>query len=172
MTVSELLCEFVTELNATVPNIKIYSATGNHGRCSANIKESLDIENFERLIPWYMKARINNSNIEFVDNEVDDNIIILRFLNEVIYAVHGHQDKFTSIVDNLSKMMREFPTECHLGHYHSYKETDDYDITVTVNGTLSGTDEFAKKIRKVGTPMQTLMVYSLEGRECTYKIKL
>ena len=172
MIVSEMLCEFVTELSSYIPNVKVYSSTGNHGRCSANLKESMDVENFEKLIPWYMKARIDSPNIQFVENEIDNNIIILRFLNEVIYCVHGHQDKPTSVVNNLSKMLKEFPTEIHLGHYHSYKESDEYDITTTVNGCLSGVDEYAKKIRKVGSPMQTLMIYTSNGRECTYKIKL
>ncbi len=172
MIVSEMLCEFVTELSAHITNVKVYSSTGNHGRCSANLKESVDLENFEKLIPWYMNARLNNPRIELVENEVDNNIIIMRFLNEVIYCVHGHQDRPSGIIDNLSKMLKEFPTEAHLGHYHSYKEFDEYDITVTVNGCLSGVDEYAKKIRKSGSPMQTLIIYNNEGREATYKIKL
>lgn len=172
MIVSEMLCEFVVELSAHIPKVKVYTSTGNHGRCSANIKESMDVENFEKLIPWYMSARIKDDKIDFVENEVDNNIIIMRFLNEIIYCVHGHQDRYTNVVDNLSKMLKEFPTEIHLGHYHSFKESDEYDITTTVNGCLSGVDEYAKKIRKAGTPMQTLMIYNEDGRECTYKIKL
>lgn len=173
MTASEILSEFATELSAHIPNVKIYSATGNHGRCSPNLKESIEIENFERMIPWYMKSRLkNNERIEFIENEVDSNIIIMRFLNETIYACHGHMDKPNSAISNLSRMLKEFPTEAHFGHYHSYKEFDEYDMTTTVNGTLSGVDEYAKRIRKTGSPMQVLMIYNEEGRECTYKIKL
>ena len=172
ITVSEILSEFINELSKHVYTVKVYSSTGNHGRCSANIKESLEVENFERLITWYLKARINNSRVEFIDNEIDSNIIVMRFLNEVIYCVHGHLDKPANAVNNLSRMLKEFPTECHMGHYHSFKEFDEYDITTTVNGTLSGVDEYAKRIRKVGSPTQTLIIYSENGRECTYKIKL
>lgn len=172
MTVSEMLSEFLNELSNHVDNVKVYTSTGNHGRCSANLKESLDIENFERLIPWYLKARLNNSRIELVNNHIDDNLIRIEFLNEIIYCVHGHLDKPNAMISNWSKMLKEFPTEAHLGHFHSYKEFDEYDMTTTVNGTLSGVDDFAKKIRKTSKPMQTLMIYSDEGRECTYKIKL
>lgn len=172
MIASELLANFLNELANNKLNVKVYSSTGNHGRCSPNLKESLDLENFERLIPWYLKARISNPKIEFMENEIDDNLIVIRFLNEVIYCVHGHLDKPNVMIDNWSRMLKEFPTEAHLGHFHSYKEFDEYDMTVTVNGTLSGVDEFAKKIRKTSKPMQTLMIYNEEGRECTYKIKL
>lgn len=171
-TAAEILCEFIAELSKYISKIKIYSSTGNHGRCSANIKESIELENFERIIPWYLKGRLDSERIEMVENEIDSNIIIMRFLNEVIYCVHGHLDKPVSVVNNLSQMLKEFPTECHLGHFHSFKEFDEYDITTTVNGTLSGVDNYAKKIRKVGSPMQTLMIYNKDGRECTYKIKL
>ena len=172
MTAAEILCEFVTELSAHISTVKIYSATGNHGRCTSNLKDSIEVENFERLITWYMKSRLNNNRIEFIDNEIDDNIIVMRFLNETIYACHGHMDKPNSAISNLSRMLKEFPTEAHFGHYHSYKEFDEYDMTTTVNGTLSGVDEYAKRIRKTGSPMQVLMIYNEEGRECTYKIKL
>ena len=172
ITASELISNFLNELANHIPSVKVYSSTGNHGRCSANLKESLNVENFERLIPWYLKARISNPKIELMENEIDDNLIVIRFLNEVIYCVHGHLDKPNVIIENWSRMLKEFPTEAHLGHFHSYKEFDEYDMTVTVNGTLSGVDEFAKKIRKTSKPMQTLMIYNEEGRECTYKIKL
>lgn len=172
MTVSEMLSQFINSLSSYVDKVKVYSSTGNHGRCSANLKESLELENFERLIPWYLEARLNNPKVEFIPNEIDNNLIVIRFLNEVIYGVHGHLDKPNVMIDNWCKMLKEFPTEAHLGHFHSYKEFDEYDMTTTVNGTLSGVDEFAKKIRKTSKPMQTLMIYSEEGRECTYKIKL
>lgn len=171
MHCAELIAQFLNELASEIPYIKVYSATGNHGRCSANIKESLDTENFERLIPWYLKGRLEN-NITLVDNVFENDIIIYQFLNEVIFAVHGHNDKVKNAVNELSKMFKIFPTELHMGHYHSYYEFEDHDITTTVNGTASGVDKFAKKIRKTATAMQTMIIYNKNGRECTYKIKL
>lgn len=171
MHCAELIAEFLNELAVHIPRIKVYSTMGNHGRCSSNIKESLDTENFERLIPWYLNGRLEN-NVELMDNIYEDDIIIYELLNETIFAVHGHNDKIKSAVNELSKMFKKFPTELHLGHYHSYYEFEDHDITTTVNGTASGVDKFAKKIRKTSTPMQTLVIYNNKGRECTYKIKL
>ena len=126
-TGAEILCEFIAELSKHMWKIKIYSSTGNHGRCSANIKESIELENFERIIPWYLKGRLDSERIEMVENEIDSNIIIMRFLNEVIYCVHGHLDKPASVVNNLSQMHNEFPTERHSGHSPSPAEFEYYD---------------------------------------------
>lgn len=173
MICAEILANMITNLASKIPNIKIYSTIGNHGRCVANAKESLDVENFERLVPWYLQARlINIKNIEFCGNVYDDGIIVYQFLNETIFAVHGHEDKVATAVSDLSKMLKIFPTELHMGHYHSYYEKDDHDISTIVNGTASGVDKYAKGIRKTGRATQTCMVYTNEGRECTYKIKL
>lgn len=170
---SEKLGEFISELSKHIPNIKIYAGTGNHGRCTPNIKQSIATENFELLIPWYLQARlVNLDNIEFVKNKYDQDIIVYEFLNETIFSVHGHQDRIATVMNDLPKMIRRFPTEIHQGHIHHHYEKEEHDIEVVVNGTLSGTDDYAKGIRKHGTPFQKLMIYTEEGKECTYKIKL
>lgn len=172
MIVSEIISNFINELSKHIKNVKVYSTIGNHGRVSASIKESIDSENFEKLIPWYCSARVRNNNVEFIESDVDDSILVYKFLNETIFSVHGNNDKLTSIVDGLSKMLKEFPSSIHLGHLHHHYEKEEHDIEVVVNGSLSGVDEYAKNIRKSGKPMQKLMIYTDEGKECTYKIKL
>lgn len=172
MITSEILSNFINELSKHIENVKVYSTIGNHGRVSANIKESLDVENFEKLIPWYCSARIDKGNVEFIESDIDDSILVYKFLNETIFSIHGNHDKLTSVVNDLSKMLRIFPTSVHLGHLHHHYEKEEYDMEVVVNGSLSGTDDYAKNIRKSGRPMQKLMIYNAEGKECTYKIKL
>lgn len=172
MFCAEVLSEFVNDLIIHIPNIKVYSSTGNHARCMANFKDSMDSENFERLMPWYMKSRVKSQNIEFVDNTYDDNIIVYNVLNETIFAVHGHQDKMISIVNDLSKMMKIFPTEIHCGHYHRNSSITDGDIELIINGSLCSTDEYAKSIRKTNKASQTLIIYNNKGQECKYNIKL
>ncbi|MFR2887413.1 MAG: hypothetical protein ACLTDM_04330 [Clostridium butyricum] len=173
MHVSELLGEMLNDLSKHIPQIKVYSATGNHGRCSANIKESIDTENFEKIIPWYLETRLrDNKNIEIITNKYEEDIIIYNFLNETIFAVHGHNDKISDAVSNLSEMFKIYPTEVHMGHYHSYQEFDKHSIVTIVNGTLSGVDKYAKNIRKTSIPTQVLSIYNKQGKECTYKIKI
>ena len=172
MHVSELLAQAINKLAMYIPQIKVYSTLSNHGRCTANKKLSLESENFERLIPWYLEGRLEN-NVQICDSmfENEDEIVAYQFLNETIVMCHGHNDKVGQAITKLSKMFKVFFTECHLGHYHAYKEFDEYDMTTTVNGTLSGVDKYAKEHRLRGRPSQTLMIYNEKGRFCTYKIK-
>lgn len=171
---SELLCNMIYNIakSKTVNKINVYCTSGNHGRVSARKEESLSIENFERLIPWHLKTKLGEvQNVEIVDNEIDESIICYSFLNETIFSVHGHNDKIGTVIDDLSKMLKVFPTEVHMGHFHHDYENENCDISVVVNGCLSGVDCYAKDIRKSGKPSQTVMIYNNEGRECTYRIK-
>lgn len=178
MTVSDILANFIVNVSNEVEELNVYSTTGNHGRVVSNIKENLNGENFEKLITWYLEPKIYKltdgkiKNVKFIENEYDDNIAVIKFLNETIFSVHGHEDKLKNGVDELCKMMKMFCTEIHQGHLHSFYENEDHDMCVIVNGTLSGVDDFAKHIRKTCKPMQVCTVYNEEGRECTYKIKL
>ena len=174
MTLCELLTSFITELCNYIPNVKVYSVIGNHSRLSMNKKESQQGENLERLIPFYLKARLNNvNNIEIMDNcNVDDGIIMFEVLGSKIIGVHGDMDRPTQVVDNMIKMFRVIPNEIHMGHLHHHYEKEEYDIEVVLNGSLQGTDYYSKDIRKSGKPMQKLMIYDGDGKLCTYKIKL
>lgn len=172
MSAAEMLSQFVSELANNIPNVKIYHCIGNHARVNPNIKENLDKENFERILPWYMEARIKSPNVEFVKNTIDDSIAIYDVLNTKIVAIHGDKDKLTTVMNDMMKMLHIFPNEIHLGHFHHHFEREEYDCEVSVNGSLMGTDNYAKNIRKKGTPMQKLKIYNAEGQLCTYKIKL
>lgn len=167
--VSNVLAEFINDLSSYVPEINVYSCIGNHGRCSANIKESLQVENFERLITWHLQTKLQNPNVCIKNCETD--MISYKNMNGVnIVAAHGNLDKPNQVVNNFIKMYRYIPEEFHLGHTHFYQENDEYDINVVVNGTISGMDQFAKAIRKTSLPCQTLRVYGDDV--CTYKLKL
>lgn len=172
MLCSEMLSNFVNILAGEISEIRIYSTIGNHGRCSANIKDSIHTENFERLIPWYMKTRVECNNVEFIENKEDDEIIVYKAMNEVIFASHGHKEKFATVMSDLTKMLKIFPSEVHCGHWHRHSTMEDNDIELIVNGSFAGTDDFAKSIRKSNKPSQTLIIYNIEGQECIYKIKL
>lgn len=172
MLCSEILSNFVNILAKEIFEIRIYSTVGNHGRCSANIKDSIHTENFERLIPWYMKTRVKCNNVEFIENKEDDEIIVYKAMNEVIFASHGHKEKFATVMSDLTKMLKIFPSEVHCGHWHRHSTMEDNDIELIVNGSFAGTDDFAKSIRKSNKPSQTLIIYNIEGQECIYKIKL
>ena len=167
--VSELLSEMINDMAIYIPQINIYSTIGNHGRTSANLKESLQTENFERLITWHLQTKLKCKNVNVYD--CNDDFIRYKLMNgKLVVGSHGNLDKFTKVADNYIRMYKEIPDYIHLGHTHVYQENDDSDINVVVNGMLSGTDQYAKSIRKSSKPCQVLIVYG-EYDDCTYKIK-
>lgn len=172
MTLCEILSEFISDLGNNIPNIKVYSVIGNHARVSANLKESIERENLERFVPFYLKSRLEKfNNIEIIENTLGDDIVITDIMNSKILMVHGNLDKPQFVIDNMVKAFKVFPSEIHMAHYHHHYEKEEYDMEVVINGSLMGTDTYAKSIRKTGRPMQKLMIYNEDGKLCTYKIK-
>lgn len=175
MKLCKLLEDFLFELADKIPQVNVYTAIGNHSRLCPNIKENQDGENFERLLPFFLKnrfeGRVDNIAIREYAN-LDDCIVFYRVLNTNIFGVHGDLDKPNEVVDSMIKMFKVFPDEIHMGHYHTDMEKTEYDMSVIVNGSLQGTDTFAKKIRKSGSPLQKLIIYTNEGQLCEYKMRL
>lgn len=173
MTYCELLSEMLNELSNVIPYIKVHSIIGNHTRIMENKKESLSKENFERLVPFYLEARLQGKdNIEIISSNIDDTIDIYEVKGQTIFCVHGDLDSPQTSVTKLSSMLKIFPDEVHMGHYHKHFECEEYDMEVVMNGSLKGADSYCISKRLNGQPMQKLMIYNDKGKFCTYKIKL
>lgn len=175
MGISELLSTFIFELSNELENtkIKVYTLYGNHGRITPNKKESIDVENFERLIEWYLNIRFKNSNqIEVVKNTIDETFGLYTLKNNknIVFS-HGNYDKIQNAIKNYSQLLKIFVDEVHLGHFHNYNEKDEYGSSLVINGTFSGTDTYAKNLRLSGKPLQVLRIYDNDDT-CTYKISL
>ena len=173
MIYCEVLSEMINELSIFIPYIKVHSVIGNHTRITPNKKESITKENFERLVPFYLKARLTAiDNVEITNSSIDDTIDVYEVKGQTIFCVHGDLDSPQNAVSKLSAMLKVFPDEVHMGHYHKHFEIDNYDMETVVNGSLKGCDNYAKEKRLSGSPMQKLIIYNEDGKLCTYKIKL
>lgn len=173
MQISEMLGEFIYDLSNQINNINIYTTYGNHGRTTSNKKESIDTENFERLIEWYLSIRLENiENVKIHKNNIDETFGLIKLQNgkNIIFS-HGNYDKISNVLNNYSQILKIPIDEVHLGHFHSYQEKDCNGSTLVINGTFSGTDTYAKNLRLVSKPTQILRIYEDENI-CTYKINL
>lgn len=171
MRCAEIISVFVNDISKEIEQVNVYTVNGNHGRVTANKKDAIETENFERLIPWYMKTRLAESkNVKVCENEYDDTISHYMIGEKHIFSAHGHLDRVGDVIDNYTRMFKVIADEVHLAHFHSYYEKDEHGSTIVVNGTLSGVDTFAKSIRKTGVPTQILKIYGEDV--CTYKITL
>lgn len=164
---SELLAELLDKLSKEA-HVRYYSVIDNHGRVFANKEESLDKENFNRMIDFYLKERCkNNENIEINDNSIDESIMEFVINGWGVVGVHGHDDKPSEAVQYLSNMLHADYSMCLIGHYHSPNFREDYGKITVTNGCLCGSDEYAKKVRRTSRPSQNFIVVS-ENNPCEF----
>lgn len=174
MSVAEAMAEILTKLANEFEEIKFYQCRGNHDRVTPNKSDELEKESFADIIVWFLKSRLAHvQNIEFKENTYDDEIIDAEICGYKILAVHGHRDRITNVVDNLTQMTKVFADYIFLGHVHHHEENETHSTEVIINSSLSGVDSYAKQIRKTSKPAQKLIIFSKEeSRLCTYNIRL
>jgi len=160
MEVTELLAKLLMDLSEHFDTIEYSDTLDNHSRVTAQKQLSIEAENFGRLISWYLAPRLRNvMNVKINEERFDETISKVDLLGETCFAVHGHNDSFATVVSKLTLMTRQIPNTIFMGHTHSHQEKDNMGIDVVVNGTLSGTDSYAKEKRLTSKPMQKVMIF-------------
>ena len=171
MEVSEILAEFLNSL-AKYFNVEYFQCFDNHSRIEPNKQDALQLETLTRLIPWYLLERLKGS-VLIHQNRFDEDIITFNCLNYRVGAVHGDKDKPVTIVQNLTLMNREPYDLICSAHLHHHSEDERNQTEIICNGSLMGTDEYAKELRLTGKPSQTLIISGKNSvREIVYKIDL
>lgn len=171
--ISEYMANGLYQLSKEFNKVHFYSVIGNHGRVTPSKDESVYTNNFEKIIPWYIKSRVANvENIVIHDNTIDDGIGIIHTNNQEIVFVHGDTDRLDNITASLSLAIGTIPTDIYIAHKHHYQVEVVNGINVIMSGSICGTDEYAKNLRKTGNACQTVAVYNNLGLECLYNVVL
>ena len=171
--ISELISAMLTRMANHFNHIYVYVTPGNHSRVSPKKEESLDGENMDVLLPFYLKARLQNiENISICDNNIEPEIAMFNIRGNNVFAAHGHKDNPASVVQNFTLMFEIKPDIVLLGHRHTNGMTTVYDVKIIESGCVSGSDQFATSIRKVNRPEQTVSVIGNNGLICLYDIQL
>lgn len=171
--VSEALSQMLTELSKFV-EIYYYDVTDNHGRVFPNKDDWENEDNFSLFVRWYLDARFkDNEYIHIMQNTYSNEIGVVKIFGRNYAFTHGHRDKISNIVQNLSLMTKKFYDAIFMAHCHHYEANEIHGTYVYMNGTLSGTDMYANNERKTSNPSQNLFILnSNDGIECQYLIKL
>lgn len=163
---SELLAKAIKKLRKHYESVKIVTTLGNHGRIFADKKSGATKENFEMLIPEFLKLRLENKvpiiksyGLDFTSYEID---------GELICVAHGQNDKLSTVISDFAKIYKKVPSAIHLGHFHTYSDTKDCDISIVVNSSLCGTDDYSLSLRKVSKPAQNFIIYGDD--RCIYDL--
>lgn len=176
MQVSEMLAELINDLACVVNYTQVYCTYGNHMRVVQNKKESIHVDNMERIIPWWLTERFKNRDDVVICETGKDEMLRAVVCGNEVCAVHGDLDGGKDAALALSQMYeRAYGRKMQYlfsGHLHSIMDTENYGITSIRAGGLCGTDEFAKNARLFSIPSQTLAIFGPGGLDALYHIKL
>ena len=160
MLASEILADALNSLQAAAPIVKYYTVTDNHTRVVSSFHESIESENLGKLITFYLKERLRDTKIQFMDNNLDQEIGIIEFNNgKVGVFSHGHHDNMDTMFQNMSAYVGRIVDYAFIGHYHCEKMKSFQGFKVFVNGSIVGMDQYAFSKRLFGKPSQTLLIF-------------
>lgn len=157
MQVSELLAEFLCELQGHIQFVHYYSCTDNHSRIEPDKTQSIDLESLCRITDWYLKMRLKDTGVIIHDNKYGEDIITLSVAGHDMIAVHGDKDKPADAISKLSNFTRHSYEAVLMSHRHHFSADEECGTLVIGNGTLMGTDGYAKSLRLHSEPSQTLI---------------
>lgn len=167
MQVAELLSKFIAELSKKIPHIKVIGVQGNHSRVSADRRQSLNPENFERIIFEYISNRLG---IPVMRNGLED-WVAYNIGDRKVFLEHGDKSNTGSAREQAINVLGYVPDDIFVGHFHHMEVIDKHGTDVVVNGSVMGTDAYAMKHRLHTKPYQILRIY--DGDDvCTYKVML
>lgn len=173
MDISEMLAKLLYEFSKYC-NVYYYDVSDNHGRVFSNKDENLNNENFSLFVKWYLKARFEGHDKVFIcENEINEEIGLVTIYGRNYGFTHGHRDKISDIVQNMSLMTKKFFDAIFIAHSHHFEANEVHGTYVYMNGTLSGTDAYANNARRTSNPSQNLFIINeKDGIECQYLIRL
>jgi len=170
--VAEMIAEMLAEL-AKDHLVEFYTVLGNHGRIDPNKKDSIQLENLERVVPWHVKHRLDNNPNVKLDPEGEFDMVTFKVNGWQFGCAHGDKDSMSSIVKNFVLMMRKPFDVIITAHKHHLGIEELNDCLVVMNPSLMGVDDYAKDLRVSSKPAQTLiMVGEKTPVDCVYYIDL
>lgn len=168
--VSEILGQFINELTKRGYEVEYYDCLDNHSRLEPIKSDSLDLESLVRIIPWYLKERFKHEDrLTIHTNEYSDDIITFTVLDGLynVGAVHGHKDKPQQVIKNLTLMTKENFDLILTAHLHHFAGDETNRTIQLSNGSLMGTDSYAKDLRLDSQPSQNIIVATRDS-VCDY----
>lgn len=161
MIAGEYLASFLNQIQIVAPNITYRSVYDNHSRAIANLNEHIEKEQFSRIIDWFIKERLNKSNIKFIENDIDGGIGRFKLKSgKTLMFAHGHQDSKVASMQNFIGLTKEWVDYICLAHYHNSSVKEFQGCRVFINGSLVGTEQYAFGRRLFSKPSQKLLIFN------------
>jgi hypothetical protein len=170
---SEVLAEIINELSSYF-SITVAISDDNHSRLTSDKKKSIDEENYMKITTWYLQTRLMlNSHVTFIENIYDMDIIKFNIYDFKCAMVHGHKDRFNTIVKTLSSYTRDVYDFIFTAHFHHPIYEQQSMVEVIGNGSLIGVDSYSASLRLSSYPSQNFVVVNKKiGLEAICPIKV
>lgn len=117
MGVSEYIAQFLYELSKRFNKVVFTVVAGNHSRIGTK-DDSLKNERLDDLIPWYIKARLQNIENVVVNKNLDNTMSVLDIRRKKYLCVHGDYDSGKSAIQSVSLMAGQNIYAVCCGHLH------------------------------------------------------
>jgi predicted phosphodiesterase len=160
MVASEIVSKALNKLQEAAPEVIYRSCTDNHSRTIANKSEAIEKDNFGRLVDWFLKERLKNTKIKFVNDNLNEDLGKFTLENgKTVMFSHGHLDTVNQVFQNWTGGVGEHVDFILLGHYHNEKLKSFQKTRVYINGSIVGPDQYANSKRLYSIPSQILLVF-------------
>lgn len=157
---SEMLARALNRLQEASPEVYYRSVSDNHARFNADKHQSLERENFFRLIDHWIEVRLENTKIKMPKDNINFRTGKFRLMNgKLCMFEHGHCLKPNQTFQSLIGLVEEYVHYVFLGHFHEEKQKFFQNMKVFINGSVCGTDPYADSIHKYTKPKQTLLIF-------------
>lgn len=144
---TEYLAELIDEFSKCA-NVEVVMVGGNHDRVTSKKDESLSQENYIRLAHWFLDERFkDNKNVTIQNNKYGYDIGSFEIFGLKVGVIHGHEDSFGGVVNNLSTFVRDTFDIIYTSHRHHTHYQDNQKCRVIANSSLCGTDDYSEHLR-------------------------
>lgn len=167
--VSEILSWFISELCNLFNKVTFAVVAGNHSRLNKK-NMSPTYERLDDLIPWYIKARLENfKNLNVLFNDIDRTFNIVNIRGKNYVNIHGDYDGFNTI-QKIIPMIDEDVYCFHFGHLHHNFQDFTNGYKIIMSGSLMGMDDYCVEKRIFSKPQQMICICNKDGIFCSYDI--
>lgn len=164
ITAAEYMANFLNMLDASDIKIIYRSCTDNHSRASSDKSINIEAENFSKLIDFYLKIRLEDSQITFINDNIDESLGRFKLRNgKTVMFAHGHLENINKCIDSFIGATKEFVDYVCLSHFHNGREKSYNGSKLIINGSIVGTEQFALSKRLFSPAEQKLLIFDRDN---------
>ena len=176
MRVSEIIAQAIHELAAAVDRVEVYATYGNHMRTVQNKKESIHSDNMEKIIPWWLQARLKDDEKVHICPHCEEFITDI-ICDKTVVSTHGDLDTVHNLGVTANMLFArdlETPVDIAImGDKHHAELFDQFGVDSMIAPALCGSDNHAHGKRLYSKPSQLLMTFKPgTGRDAVYYLNL